>query len=339
MKLVVFGPEKRVGVLRDDVVIDVSLATAKHLHERKGEPNALALGAALVPPDLKRFIEGGMRALDHAGEAVDYLFGAAADHGGIGGEPLVCKLSEVRLRAPRAAHARVAFAGGNFAAHTAAMAANRGRTDAGPATNFRDHGMWGSWKIDRNAVDPDASVIYPARATRFDYEGELAIILGRRSKNIRAADARSHIWGVMLFIDWSARDYREKEAPLKFNRRKNFDNSYSMGPCIVVGELDAGNVDIETFVNGGRRQSFNTRDMIFSFEEYIEYLSQDLTLYPGDAIASGTGRGTAMDSSTKLPDGTIAPDLFLNPGDRVEVKCQAIGTLGAAIAPSDGPGR
>ena len=68
-----------------------------------------------------------------------------------------------------------------------------------------------------------------------------------------------------------------------------------MGPSIVVGELDPGNIDIETFVNGGRRQSFNTRDMTYSFEEYIEYLSQDLTLYPGDAIASGTGPGTAMD--------------------------------------------
>ncbi len=199
--------------------------------------------------------------------------------------------------------------------------------------------MWGSWKIDRDAVDPGGTVIYPSRVTQFDYEGELAIILGKRGKNIRAAEARAYIWGVTLFIDWSARDFPEKEAPLKFNRRKNFDNCHSMGPYIVVGELDHGNIDIETFVNDGRRQSFNTREMTYSFEEYIEYLSQDLTLYPGDAIASGTGPGTAMDSSKRLKDGNIAPELFLKPGDRVEVKNPALGTLSATIAPPDGPGR
>jgi 2-keto-4-pentenoate hydratase/2-oxohepta-3-ene-1,7-dioic acid hydratase in catechol pathway len=335
MKLVIFGSGKRVGVVRGDDVIDASLAAAKYLHERKGEHNALAMAEAMVPPDLERFIESGARALDNARDAVDYLFGAASDRQGLGGRRVVRKLSEVHLRAPRAARARVAFAGGNFAAHSAAMAANRGRTDA--PTNPRDRGMWGSWKIDRDAVDPDGTVIYPSHVTRFDYEGELAILLGKRGKHIRAADARSYIWGVTLFIDWSARDFPEKPAPLKFNWGKNFDNCHSMGPCIVVGELDHGNVDVETFVNGGRRQSFNTRDMTYSFEEYIEYLSQDLTLYPGDAIASGTGPGTAMDSSKKRDDGSIPPDLFLKPGDRVEVKSAAIGTLGATIVPPDGP--
>jgi len=337
MKLVVFGPHKRVGVVRDDAVIDASLAAAKYLHERKGEPNAPALAQALVPADLERFIAGGARTLDLARQAVDYLFDTAADRHGPCGAALVHKATNVRLRAPRADRARVAFAGGNFAEHSAAMAVNRGRSDAGSTANPRDRGMWGSWKVDRDAVDPGGTVTYPSRVTRFDYEGELAVILGKRGKNIRAANARAHIWGVTLFIDWSARDFPEKEAPLKFNRRKNFDNCYSMGPCVVAGDLDPANIDIETFVNGGRRQSFNTRDMTYSFEEYIEYLSQDFTLYPGDTIASGTGRGTAMDSSQKLPDGSIAPDLFLKPGDTVDVKCQAIGTLSATIAAPDGP--
>ena len=339
MKLVVYGPAKRIGVVRGDDAVDASLAFAKFLHERKNEPNALAFAEALVPPDLEHFIEGGKRTLDHTQEAVDYLFGAASDRNGLGGEPLARKVSELRLRAPRAARARVAFAGGNFAAHSAAMAINRGRADAGSTANPRDRGMWGSWKIDRDAVDPDGTVIYPSRVTQFDYEGECAIILGKRGKNIRAADARSYIWGVTLFIDWSARDFPEKPAPLKFNRGKNFDNCHSMGPSIVVGELDPANIDIETFVNGGRRQSFSTRDMTFSYEEYIEYLSQDLTLYPGDAIASGTGPGTAMDSSKKLDDGSISPELFLKPGDRVEVKNPILGTLSATIAPPDGPAR
>lgn len=341
MKLVVFGPEKRVGILRDGSVIDASCAVAKYLRERKSEPNPVAMAQALAPSDLALFIEGGARSLDHAREAVDYLSGAAGDRLGPGGETLVHKAADVKLWAPRTSRARVAFAGGNFAAHTGAMLANRGARPGGQqgaadvGGNWRERGMWGGWKIDRDAVDPGGTVAYPSRATLFDYEGELAVVLGKRGKNIAAADASAHIYGVTLFIDWSARDFPEKDAPIKFNRRKNFDNSYSMGPCLVVGELDPGNVDIETRVNGGKRQGFNTGDMIFSFAEFIEYLSQDLTLYPGDAIASGTGRGTAMDSSAKRPDGTIAPDLFLKPGDKVEVTCPAIGTLAATIAAPD----
>ena len=76
MKLVVYGPAKRIGVVRGDDAVDASLAFAKFLHERKNEPNALAFAEALVPPDLEHFIEGGKRTLDHTQEAVDYLFGA-----------------------------------------------------------------------------------------------------------------------------------------------------------------------------------------------------------------------------------------------------------------------
>ena len=84
-------------------------------------------------------------------------------------------------------------------------------------------------------------------------------------------------------------------GPLSFGFPKNFDTSCSMGPCIVVGEVDPTNVDMETLVNGECRQRFNTRDMVFTFGEYLEYLSRDFTLYPGDIISGGTAAGTAAD--------------------------------------------
>ena len=108
MKLVVFGPGRRVGVVRGDDAIDASLATAKYLHERKREPSALTIAEALVPSGLENFIEGGDRSLDQAREAVDYLFGAAADRQGLGGAPLVHRMSDVQLWAPRTTRARVA---------------------------------------------------------------------------------------------------------------------------------------------------------------------------------------------------------------------------------------
>jgi acylpyruvate hydrolase len=94
-----------------------------------------------------------------------------------------------------------------------------------------------------------------------------------------------------------------------------------------VNETDPTNVDLETLVNGERRQRFNTHDMVFTFGEYLEYLSRDFTLYPGDIISGGTAAGTAADSSELLPDGSSAPELFLRPGDVVEMKSPAIGSL------------
>src|SRR5690606_13013935 len=94
---------------------------------------------------------------------------------------------------------------------------------------------------------------------------------------------------------------------------------------------DAQNIDFETRVNGEVRQQGNTKDMTFSFAEYVEYLSQDMTLLPGDVISAGTTAGTAQDSSELITgaDGkTIrAPDLFLKPGDVVEVSNPVMGTL------------
>src|SRR5207342_1059569 len=106
-------------------------------------------------------------------------------------------------------------------------------------------------------------------------------------------------------------------------------NCWRRSPCIVVGELDPSDIDVETWVNGECRQQYNTRDMVFSFWEYIEYLSRDLTLYPGDIISGGTAAGTAADSSPRVADGQFAPERFLKAGDEVEIRAPAIGTLRA----------
>jgi 2-keto-4-pentenoate hydratase/2-oxohepta-3-ene-1,7-dioic acid hydratase in catechol pathway len=173
----------------------------------------------------------------------------------------------------------------------------------------------------------DDAIIYPAWAKRLDYEGELAIILGRKGKDISAVDAPSYIWGVTLLCDWSIRSPREKNRSTRFAMTKNFDTSCSLGPWIVVGEVDPFDAPIDTFVNGEHRQSFSTKDMVYSFAEFIEHLSTDFTLYPGDIISGGTAAGTAADSSPLLRDGTQPPDRFLKAGDTVEVRSPLIGAL------------
>ncbi len=337
MKIVVFGPEERVGALRGELVVDLTLAYAKFLRERRNERHPTPLASALVPSDLAMFIEGGAHTLEHAEAALDHLFGDSHDQLGVRGEVLVHKASEVRLHAPRPNGSRVACAGGNFADHLAGMAAMGLLPGAGAmsidqaAARIREAGIWGFWKVGRITAGPDAEVPYPSRGNRLDYEGEVAIILGRQATDVPAADARDLVWGVTLLGDWSIRAPREPEGPLKFGMAKNFDQSCSLGPCIVVGELDPSDIDVETWVNGERRQQFNTRDMVFSFGEYIEYLSRDLTLYPGDIISGGTAAGTAANSSPRMADGQFAPEQFLKAGDAVEIRSPTIGTLRTRI--------
>ena len=330
MKIVVFGPDKRTGALHDGNVVDLSYACAKYLRERAGEPSPLVMAEALVPSDLARLIEGGPRALEHAQKALDHLFGQAQDKFGPQGETLVYPAADVRLHAPRPNNGRIACAGGNFADHAAAMAVKmRGRPYEGDAyQEIRKAGFWGFWKLAREIVGPDGELVYPERCNRLDYEGEIAIVLGKRGVDLKPSQLPDYVWGVTMLADWSIRAPGGLPGgPLNFVFPKNFDGSCSLGPCIAVGEADPTNIEMETLVNGERRQHFNTHDMVFTFGEYLEYLSRDFTLYPGDIISGGTAAGTAADSSELLADNTSAPGRFLKPGDTVDMNSQAIGTL------------
>jgi acylpyruvate hydrolase len=331
MKVVVYGPEKRVGVLHNNSIVDASGACAKYLREANNERNSTDHAAAIAPPDLARFIEGGKRALDNTQKSIDHLFGKASDQTGARGEQIMFQPNQVKIHAPRPANARIACAGGNFADHAEAMAKRLARPFDGPAKDvIRKGGIWGFWKVHREPNGPDMDITYPAKAQRLDYEGEGAIVLGREVKDFNGADIKPYVWGVTLLGDWSIRAMPEGHFPHNFAMGKNFDNSCSLGPCIAVDEAEATNVDVETWVNGDRRQKFNTKDMVFSFAEFLAYLSRDFTMYPGDIISGGTAAGTAADSSD-IKDGVFAPERFLKAGDTVEIKSPQVGSLKSKI--------
>lgn len=333
MKIVVFGPGKRTGVLRGGDVVDICLAHA-------AAQGSVSDAEEAVPSELGRFIAGGDAVLANARKALDHLAGTS-DQTGPGGEQIVFAASDVTLHAPRPLGARVACAGGNFADHAEAMAkraAARGdmRAFEGDAyEQIRKTGIWGFWKIDRESLGPDGDLTYPTRAKRLDYEGELAIVIGKQGKDIPAGDIRDYIYGVTLLGDWSAR-LTVEPGPLKFALQKNFDDCCSIGPCILVNDgtedaVDPFDAEVETLVNGERRQHYSTRDMVFTFGEYLEHLSRDFTFYPGDMIAGGTAAGTASDSGPLLDDGMPAPEPFLKPGDVAEIRNPVIGALRANI--------
>lgn len=342
LQIVVYGPAQRVGVIHDSrEVVDLSLAHAKMLRERDGERHATAMASVTVPPDLARLIERGDAGLDAVRASLEHL-ARAGDLLGPQGETIVQPLDRVRLHAPRPAGARIACAGGNFADHHLAMAQRRPGgtreaaelTLAGVAQSIRQAGFWGFWKVDRTCLGPEEALRYPARARLLDYEGELAVVIGKGGKNIRAEDWRQHVWGVTLVCDWSIRQAPDS-GRLNFAMVKNFDGSCSLGPCILVGDIDASRIDVTTRVNGEERQRFNTCDMVFSFGECMAFLSRDLTLHPGDIISGGTAAGTAQDSSPILGDGVLSTERFVKVGDVVEIASPQIGVLRNRVVAGD----
>ena len=311
MKIVVFGPERRVGALVADRVIDLNRASPE------------------LPARLLNFIEAGVPALNEARRVVEQYGAAQPSSAGV-----VQALSHVQLHAPWPER-RIACVGGNYAAHLLGMWANRlGKTDMTideVAREAKKAGQWGFWKVPVEVAGPNDTIPFPRRVTYFDYEGEVAIVIGKRGKNIPASRINEYVWGVTLFHDWSIRDGGGTDRTVSYNLPKNFDGAASMGPCIAVGETGQQDVDVETRVNGVVRQSYNTSEMIWDFGEVLEYLSQDFTFVPGDVIAGGTSAGTAADKSRRGPDGKRPLDLFLKVGDTVEVSSSKIGALSNKI--------
>ena len=331
MKIVLFGPERRVGAWGGGRIIDLNRAFASYLREQRGDARAQAHADERIPPRLENFIALGDGALEDADLAVQHVA-----ESGVGLAAIVPDANSVQLHAPWPGR-RIACVGGNYAAHLAGMWAGRpGVTgDLAQITRMaKEEGQWGFWKVPDAVAGPEEEIPLPKRTRRFDYEGEVAIVIGRKGKDISADRIDEFVWGITLFNDWSIRDGASQGKPVSYNLAKNFDGSASIGPCIVVGELDHRNIDVETCVNGEVRQSYNTEEMIWPFAEVLEYLSRDFTFVPGDVIAGGTSAGTAADRTRGQPEGARSLDFFLKVNDVVEVSSPQIGKLSNRVVPA-----
>jgi acylpyruvate hydrolase len=169
-------------------------------------------------------------------------------------------------------------------------------------------------------------IVLPRVSTRVDYEGELAIVIGRSGKDIAPEAAFDHIAGYTIFNDVSVRDYQHRTP--QWLQGKTFDGAGPMGPALVtLDEIRSPEaLDLTLRLNGEVMQQANTADFIFDIPTVIQYLTQIMTLEPGDVISTGTpgGVGDARD-----------PQVYLKPGDRVEVEIAELGTLeNPVVAPS-----
>jgi 2-keto-4-pentenoate hydratase/2-oxohepta-3-ene-1,7-dioic acid hydratase in catechol pathway len=320
MKIVIFGYQQ-LGALEEERVVDLRRALAV-AEADAGRPEPERTAGARLGSDLAGFIGGGPPTLEAAREAIEF----ARRHPDL---PGVCHpLDQVTLRAPWPRR-RIACAGGNYADHLAGIQGGGSLEDI--RRQVRQGGQWGFWKVPCEPLGTGDDIPYPTRTAYLDYEGEVAIVVGKRGKDITAARFEEHVFGVTLVNDVSIRDLDRPGGVggNSYNLAKNFDGSTAIGPVLVVDEgLDPSSIDVEVRVNGQTRQKFNSSGMIWSFAEILEYLSRDFTFVPGDIISGGTAKGTALDQTPRPPEGQPrAQDLFLKRGDTVEVSSPQVGVL------------
>ncbi|WP_035572070.1 fumarylacetoacetate hydrolase family protein [Hyphomonas adhaerens] len=173
-------------------------------------------------------------------------------------------------------------------------------------------------------VGHDQPIIRPHISDKFDYEGEMAVIIGKSGRYISKETALDHVAGYSVFNDGSIRDYQTKSA--QWMMGKNFDRSGSFGPVFVsADELPAGatGLSLQTRLNGEVMQSTSTDQMIFDVATLIALISEAFELVPGDVIISGTPAGVGA---------ARKPQVFMKPGDVCEVEIEGIGILSNTIA-------
>jgi len=169
-------------------------------------------------------------------------------------------------------------------------------------------------------IGPDDEVPWPSYTDQLDHELELAAVIGRRVRDVRAEDAAGCIFGYTIWNDLSARDVQRREAPIGLGpgKAKDWDGSNVLGPCLVTAdEFDASAARMTVRVNGAVWGESSTAAMHHSFADMIAYASQAQTLHPGEVIGSGTAAGG---SGLEL-------DRWLQPGDLVELEVEGVGVL------------
>jgi 2-keto-4-pentenoate hydratase/2-oxohepta-3-ene-1,7-dioic acid hydratase in catechol pathway len=200
-------------------------------------------------------------------------------------------VDSVKLLAPVIPRSKIVCVGMNYAEHKAELAPD----DSDRTLIFL--------KPNTSIIGPGETIQLPAVSGRIVHEGELAVVIGKIAKRVKAEDALDYVFGYTIGNDVSARD--EQIADGQWARAKGYDTFCPLGPVIET-ELDTGNLEIQTFVDGEPRRHGNTGDMLHSIPEIIEFASDVWTLLPGDVILTGTPAGPGGFTDGQTVDITIA---------------------------------
>jgi len=255
----------------------------------------LTAGDSQLPNDMKHFLAGGEKYFNAAKKVL------ASDKHRV-------PLSEVKLRAPVLNPDKIICVGLNYTDH--AIESNM----AIP----KEPVLFA--KFPNTIIGPEETIIKPKESNEVDYEVEMVVVIGKKGHHIKEAEARSYIAGYTVGHDVSARDWQLKKAGGQWTIGKTFDTFAPIGPAIVTSEsgFDPHNAGIRCLVNGETVQNSNTNQLIFTVDQLVSYISQVITLTPGDLIFTGTPPGVGF---------ARKPPLFLKHGDTVICEIDGIGSL------------
>lgn len=310
LSIIVEG-HNRAGILIGDEVLDVTAYC--EIMELKGE----WVEAGNDPTQFQR-IEGVYRdALDvlrHGSSWRNNILATIESMPTLVGElkatGALMPLSAARLNPPVVAPGKILAVGLNYAAHAAEGSAKPPEFPLVFSKNVTA------------LIATRDEIQLPQVSQMIDYEAELAVVIGKEAKCVSADHALEYVAGYTIMNDVTARDLQKRER--QWVRAKGLDTFAPCGPWLVTRDeiADPHSLDIELTVNGEVRQHSNTDDLIFKIPQLIEFISQDMTLKPGDIISTGTPSGVGV---------YMNPPVFLKDGDQVEVTIERIGVLSNSI--------
>jgi acylpyruvate hydrolase len=229
-----------------------------------------------------------------------------------GAEPTV-SVAEVRYAPPVLKPGKIICVGLNYADHIAESGSSRPERIVLFA------------KFPSCLIAHGEPISYPSITSELDYEGELAVVIGRRATNVPVAQALDYVGGYTIINDVSARDLQGSEP--QWIRGKALDTFAPLGPVVLdaAAAPPVAEMTLRTLVNGEVRQDASCGQMITGVPELIAYISAGITLEPGDIIATGTPSGVALG---------MTPPVYLQPGDKISIEIPGIGELANTVAPS-----
>ncbi len=299
------------GAVEGDRVVSLAHAYRDRL-ERRGEGRAAERAAALLPPSVGGLLEGGAAALDAARQAVDHAL-AGPQAPGPAGQPLTHLLADVALLPPVPRPARIICVGVNY--HDHAQEAKGAFGTAPYPVLFT--------RFASTLVGHGQPIRKPQVSDELDWEGELAVVIGRWGYRVARAEALALVGGYSCFNDATVRDFQRHSS--QWTPGKNFPATGGFGPWVVLAGAapDPGALELTVTVGRERMQHASTRDMTFDVPRLLEYITSFTPLEPGDVIATGTPSGVGAFRT---------PPRFLVPGERVTVEIAGVGRLENEVA-------
>ena len=313
MKLVTYnaGGEQRVGAVVGDgnnQVVDLAAADRTLARREKRKTHGFFC-------DMLTLLEAGSKGLSAAKNAAKAASGAS-----------IKPLSRVRLKAPVPNPRKVLCLAGNYQDHIEEGGGKMEKQDKETPRVFMK-------PPSTTVIGQNDKILIPPVARSIDWEGELAVVIGRKAKGVKPKDALKYVAGYTIMNDVSERDLKIKKRTDSRPRDEWFDwlngkwlDTFGpQGPWIVTRDEipDPQKLDISTFINGERKQHNNTGQMLYPVHKIIEYISAIVTLEPGDLISTGTISGVGSTTGT-----------FMKPGDKVQIEISSIGVLKNTVAAS-----